>query len=98
MGRILYFIPLLLIVGFLGAVALPKLIENAENPGDVNALPSTLAGKPAPALGIPFYLQPPRDGALWAVSRLWFPSYPTGSTWNTTVSCPNGVASRQTFW
>ena len=50
MGRILYFIPLLLIVGFLGAVALPKLIENAENPGDVNALPSTLEGKPAPTL------------------------------------------------
>mgnify|MGYP003610003109 CR=1 FL=1 len=51
-------------------------------------------GKPAPALGVPFYL--PSEG--WHSARLWFPSFPTGSTWNTTVSCPNGVASTQTVW
>lgn len=51
-------------------------------------------GKPAPALGVPFYI--PTDGLH--VARLWFPSYPTGSTWNTTVTCPNGVASTQTVW
>lgn len=50
-------------------------------------------GKPAPALGVPFYLPPQHT-----VARLWFPSYPTGSTWNITISCPNGVASTQTVW
>ena len=50
-------------------------------------------GKPAPALGVPFFLSPATHSAL-----LWFPSYPTGSTWNVTVSCPNGVASTQAVW
>jgi len=51
-------------------------------------------GKPAPAFGVPFYLAP----APQPVARLWFPSYPTGATWNITVTCPNGVASTQTVW
>lgn len=50
-------------------------------------------GKPAPALGVPFYIAPDNPSA-----RIWFPSYPTGSTWNVTVSCPNGVASTQAIW
>lgn len=49
-------------------------------------------GKPAPALGVPFFLP------AGAPARLWFPAWPTGSTWNTTVSCPNGVVSTQSFW
>ncbi len=53
-------------------------------------------GKPLPALGVPFYLMP--AGALPPRARLWFPSYPTGSTWNITVTCPNGVASTQVVW
>jgi len=40
-------------------------------------------GKPLPATDVPFYL-PPGGGA-----RLWLPSYPTGSTWDVTVNCPN---------
>ncbi|MFN8088570.1 MAG: hypothetical protein U0R81_06275 [Mycobacterium sp.] len=51
-------------------------------------------GKPLPALGVPFYIAP--EGPHFA--RLWFPSYPTGSNWNVTVTCPNGVASTQTVW
>lgn len=51
-------------------------------------------GKPAPALGVPFYISP--EGPH--VARLWFPSYPTGSVWNVTVTCPNGVASTETVW
>jgi hypothetical protein len=39
-------------------------------------------GKPAPAFNVPFFL--PEDGP----ARLWFPSYPTGSTWDITVTCP----------
>jgi hypothetical protein len=40
-------------------------------------------GKPLPAINVPFYL-PASNSA-----RLWFPSYPTGSTWDIKVSCPN---------
>jgi len=40
-------------------------------------------GKPLPASDVPFYL--PENGP----TRLWLPSYPTGSTWDITVSCPN---------
>lgn len=39
-------------------------------------------GKPAPAINVPFFL--PQG----APARLWFPSYPTGSTWNISVTCP----------
>lgn len=51
-------------------------------------------GKPLPALGVPFTI--PTAGPH--VARLWFPSYPTGSTWNVVVTCPNGIASTQTVW
>ena len=54
-------------------------------------------GKPAPAINVPFYL-PPNPPGQPSNSRLAFPSYPTGSTWNITVECPNGVASTQTVW
>ena len=37
-------------------------------------------GKPAPAFNVPFYLE--------NQARLWFPSYPTGSTWDISVTCP----------
>ena len=40
-------------------------------------------GKPLPAINVPFYLQ--ENG----FARLWFPSYPTGATWDITVNCPN---------
>lgn len=40
-------------------------------------------GKPLPAINVPFYL---REGGA---ARLWFPSFPTGSTWDITVNCPN---------
>jgi hypothetical protein len=46
-------------------------------------------GKPLPAINVPFYL-PERGEA-----RLWFPSYPTNSTWDISVTCPGpggGVA------
>lgn len=68
MGRILYFIPLLVIVGFLGALALPKLMRNSDNPGDATALPSTLVGRPAPAITLETLgdLPPLTDAALRA--------------------------------
>jgi hypothetical protein len=47
-------------------------------------------GKPLPAINIPFYLPENGPGAP-AQSRLWFPSYPTGSTWNISVECPNAA-------
>lgn len=47
-------------------------------------------GKPLPAIDVPFYLPENRPGGQ-AQSRLWFPSYPTGSTWNISVSCPNAA-------
>jgi hypothetical protein len=50
-------------------------------------------GKPLPAIDVPFYISPDNGSA-----RLWFPSYPTGSTWNVTVSCPNGVVSTEAVW
>ncbi len=40
-------------------------------------------GKPLPAFKVPFYLPEA------APARLWFPSFPTGSTWDITVDCPN---------
>ena len=51
-------------------------------------------GKPVPVFGVPFTI--PTAGPHHA--RLWFPSYQTGSTWNVTVTCPNGVASTETIW
>ena len=55
-------------------------------------------GKPLPAINVPFYLPDNGPGA-WAVSRLWFPSYPTGSTWNVSVECPNsGPQFSQLVW
>ena len=52
-------------------------------------------GKPLPAIDVPFYL-----GSVGGVNSalLWFPSYPTGSTWDTTVSCPNGAMTVPTVW
>ncbi len=40
-------------------------------------------GKPLPAFNVPFHLQ---EGGE---ARLWFLSYPTGSTWDIWVNCPN---------
>ncbi|MCW1957484.1 MAG: hypothetical protein KIH64_002850 [Mycobacterium sp.] len=45
-------------------------------------------GKPLPAIDVPFYLP---EGASPATSRLWFPTYPTGATWNISVACPNSA-------
>jgi len=45
-------------------------------------------GKPLPAIDVPFYL-PPNPPGQPSNSHLFFPSYPTGSTWNITVSCPD---------
>ncbi len=45
-------------------------------------------GKPAPAINVPFYL-PENPPGQPSNSHLTFPSYPTGSTWNITVECPN---------
>ncbi len=52
-------------------------------------------GKPLPAIGVPFYL-----GPVGEVNEgmLWFPSWPTGATWDTTVSCPNGTLTVPTVW
>jgi ribulose 1,5-bisphosphate synthetase/thiazole synthase len=47
-------------------------------------------GKPLPAINVPFYLPETGPGA-GTKSRLWFPSYPTGSTWNISVECPNAA-------
>lgn len=47
-------------------------------------------GKPLPAINIPFYL-PENGPGQKSVSHLWFPSYPTGSTWNISVECPNAA-------
>lgn len=41
-------------------------------------------GKPLPAVNWPIVL--PDHGA----ATVWFPSYPTGSTWDISVDCPNG--------
>jgi hypothetical protein len=40
-------------------------------------------GKPLPAINVPIYVQ------ARVPSRLWFPSFPTGSTWDIKVNCPN---------
>lgn len=47
-------------------------------------------GKPLPAINVPFYL-PENPPGVPSQSRLWFPSYPTGSTWNISVECPNAA-------
>ncbi|MGI9164230.1 MAG: hypothetical protein ACR2JI_15105 [Mycobacterium sp.] len=47
-------------------------------------------GKPLPAINVPFYLPENGPGAV-SQSRLWFPSFPTHSTWNITVECPNAA-------
>ena len=47
-------------------------------------------GKPAPAINVPFFLPPNGDAALW------FPSFPTDSIWDITVSCPVG-GTQHTF-
>ncbi|GGW21645.1 thiol:disulfide interchange protein [Gemmobacter lanyuensis] len=52
MNRILMFLPLVVVLGFLGAIALPKLVQNAEDPASAEALPSTLVGRPAPVLQV----------------------------------------------
>ena len=52
-------------------------------------------GKPLPAIGIPFYLGPAGEVNE---ALLWFPAWPTGSTWDTTVSCPNGTMSVPSVW
>lgn len=55
-------------------------------------------GKPLPAINVPFYL-PENPPGLGSQSRLWFPSYPTGSTWNISVECPNAPPqSTQLVW
>jgi len=54
-------------------------------------------GKPLPAINVPFYLPKNPPGAVTS-SRLWFPSYPTGSTWNISVDCPNGSQTSQLVW
>ena len=41
-------------------------------------------GKPLPAINVPFFL--PENGP----ARLWFPSYPTNSTWDISITCPGG--------
>jgi len=53
-------------------------------------------GKPLPAVNIPFYLPENRPGAP-SMSRMWFPSYPTGSTWNVSVECPNAAPQVSTL-
>ncbi|HNM10793.1 MAG TPA: hypothetical protein PKI02_05050 [Mycobacterium sp.] len=52
-------------------------------------------GKPLPAIGVPFYLGPVGDVNE---ASLWFPAWPTGSTWDTTVSCPNGTMTVTSAW
>jgi hypothetical protein len=47
-------------------------------------------GKPLPAINVAFYLPEVGPGAP-SQSRLWLPSYPTGSTWNISVECPNAA-------
>lgn len=47
-------------------------------------------GKPLPAIDVPFYL-PENGPGMPSTSHLWFPSYPTGSTWNVSVACPNAA-------
>lgn len=55
-------------------------------------------GKPLPAIDVPFYLPENGPGAV-SSSRLWFPSYPTRSTWNISVECPNAAPQvSQVVW
>ncbi|MEI6252464.1 MAG: hypothetical protein WCP30_06630 [Mycobacteriaceae bacterium] len=55
-------------------------------------------GKPLPAINVPFYM-PENPPGQQSQSRLWFPSYPTGSTWNISVECPNAPPqSSQLVW
>ena len=52
-------------------------------------------GKPLPAIDVPFYLGPVGEVNQ---AQLWFPAWPTGSTWDTTVSCPNGTMTVPSVW
>jgi hypothetical protein len=52
-------------------------------------------GKPLPAINVPFYLGPVGEVNE---AQLWFPAWPTGSTWDTTVSCPNGTMTVPSVW
>ena len=55
-------------------------------------------GKPLPAINVPVYLPENGPGAL-SFARLWFPSYPTRSTWNVSVECPNAAPqATQLVW
>lgn len=55
-------------------------------------------GKPLPAINVPFYL-PENGPGEPAHSHLWFPSYPTGSTWNISVECPKAAPqASQLVW
>jgi hypothetical protein len=92
---------------------IPLAVWGTSAPGGVNVFVQTPAdglsgwctyssfvrgnpiGKPLPAIDVPFYLAP-AGGVNSAL--LWFPSYPTGSTWDTTVSCPNGAMTVPTVW
>lgn len=49
-GRLLFFVPLAVIALFLGAIALPKLLQLAGSPESNQELPSTFIGRPAPVL------------------------------------------------
>lgn len=49
-GRILFFVPLLIIAAFLGAIALPKLLQLAGSPESNENLPSVFIGRQAPVL------------------------------------------------
>ena len=95
-------------------INLPLAVWGTSAPGGVNVFVTTPAdglsgwctyssfvrgnpiGKPLPAIDVPFYLAPKPGRANTAL--LWFPSYPTGSTWDTTVSCPNGAMTVPTVW
>ena len=55
-------------------------------------------GKPLPAINVPFYLPETGPGNK-SRSHLWFPSYPTGSTWSVSVECPNAAPQfSQVIW
>ncbi|WP_151719295.1 DsbE family thiol:disulfide interchange protein [Gemmobacter serpentinus] len=49
-GRVLFFLPLAIIAVFMGAIALPKLLNLAGNPGANEDLPSVFIGRQAPVL------------------------------------------------
>ena len=47
-SRILFFVPFVVIAGFLGAIALPKLLDLAGSPESNQNLPSAFIGRAAP--------------------------------------------------